>query len=180
MVCSRCMLTNQRLARTGNTRPFSQINCDVGQKSVMRTIRKKVLDFLAEIVDGQQETSRNVEAAFTRVCINFFMHKVVGDNPDMQVPKVGEIMCIMRLFLDCQGDDTFSSTASLILGNNRGKRGQRRKQTQLIFNVAYKCPFTNFSLSQLKCLKTQAASYRDILLTFLKTLRIDVETLFAG
>lgn len=79
-ICLRCSTNRTKLRKRDLKRPFNTINCDVGQKSVMRAIRGVILSYLAVVTaelgalsqPGVLSQPAELNNSFESIVVNFF------------------------------------------------------------------------------------------------------------
>lgn len=149
-ICLRCSANRTKLRKRDLKRPFNLINCDVGQKSVMRVIRGIILNYLAcETEQSGTLEPIDAHATFKRVCLDFFQKKVVGANVPIASLDSAKVVLIVRTFMDCHDNEAITSTVKLLFRMNGGTRGKRRRRDIHTTQDKSKCPFTYFTMSQL-------------------------------
>lgn len=110
--CSRCEMQLRKLALSKIGNSLSSFNCDVGLKSLMRTIRKFLVAKVKEYTrqNQLQESSEDaLQLTFDLRCQEFFQDVVVRSQGKKLVTK--KVMQIVRIFLDLTNKEKFDYIA---------------------------------------------------------------------
>lgn len=121
--CSRCETHINKTTKTGVKKPLSQFFCDVGTKSMLRVIRKLLLNKILAHVRANLELEHGkvcAETRFKKGCVRFFAAEVMGAEPKKIVAK--RVTELIMYFLDLQCSKKLAFIAAQISNEAGGER----------------------------------------------------------
>ena len=106
--CNRCTFFRKS---PGKGLDESQFYCDVGMRSILRSLRK----ILIQIINSSSNMIESMsKEQFKNICLRFFKEHIMSVGDESEVNEK-QLMEMMYFFMDCPSKENASSFITIIL-----------------------------------------------------------------